>query len=96
MKCFGLPKYSQVIEPYYFGDPWKKRTCLWVKGVPPLFATMIVEPQGLWVGATSARRDPTINQRYELHSNRDPKRRAKTFPGVARAMAEQWAGASEG
>lgn len=90
MKCFGLPKYSQMIEPYMFGDPWRKRTCLWLKGLPTLRPTNIVEPRGLWVGSTSGRRDPTVYQRYELHSNRDPKRRSKTFPGIAQAMAEQW------
>lgn len=92
MSVFGLPRYSQIIEPYMFGDPWRKRTCLWLKNLPPLVAMMEapVEPMGLWVGSTSARRDPTIKQRYELHSNRDPKRRSKTFPGIARAMAIQW------
>ena len=94
MGVFNLPMYSQIIEPYMFGDPWRKRTCLWLKGLPPLVAMMEapVEPEGLWVGATSARRDPTVKQRYRLHSNRDQKRRSKTFPGIARAMAEQWAG----
>lgn len=92
MKCFGLPAYSQIIEPYQFGDPWRKRTCLWIRGLPALKPTNVVEPKGLWVGSTSARRDPTIYDRFELHSNRDPKRRSKTFPGIARAMAEQWGG----
>lgn len=92
MKCWGLPHYTQIIEPYQFGDPWRKRTCLWLRGLPPLQPTEVVEPQGLWVGSTSARRDPTIQKRYKLHSNRDQKRRAKTFPGIAKAMAEQWAG----
>ena len=92
LKCFNLPKYDQIIEPYMFGDPWKKRTCLWLKGLPDLRPTNIVKPKGLWVGSTSANRDPSIYTRYALHSNRDPKRRAKTFPGIARAMAEQWAG----
>ena len=93
MKCFNLPPYSQIIEPYMFGDPWRKRTCLWLKGLPPLIPMVApVEPLGLWVGSTSARRDPTIHQRYILHSNRDQKRRSKTFPGIARAMAIQWAG----
>lgn len=98
MKCFNLPPYSQIIEPYMFGDPWRKRTCLWLKGLPPLVAMMEapVEPQGLWVGSTSARRDPTIHQRYILHSNRDQKRRSKTFSGIARAMAIQWAGENKG
>lgn len=93
MRVFGLPRYSQIIEPYMFGDPWRKKTCLWLKGLPPLIPTIAPEiPRGLWVGSTSARRDPTIRERYELHSNRDAKRRSKTFPGIARAMAEQWAG----
>lgn len=95
LRIFGLPHYSQTTEPYYHGDPWKKKTCLWLKGVAPLVPTDIVTPNGLWVGSTSANRDPDIYTRYVLHSNRDPKRRAKTFPGIARAMAEQWAGANE-
>lgn len=91
MSIFKLPRYSQIIEPYMFGDPWRKRTCLWLKGLPPLIPMEApVEPLGLWVGSTSARRDPTIKQRYTLHSNRDQKRRSKTFPGIARAMAMQW------
>ena len=92
LRHFQLPKYSQVIEPYMFGDPWKKRTCLWLYDLPPLHPTNIVEPKGLWVGSTCANRDPEIYTKYELHSNRAPKRRAKTFPGIARAMAEQWGG----
>ena len=96
MAVFDLPPYSQIIEPYMFGDPWRKRTCLWLKGLPPLIQMEApVEPLGLWVCSTSARRDPTIKQRYILHSNRDPKRRSKTFPGIAKAMAEQWAGPAE-
>lgn len=92
MKIWGLPRYTQVIEPYYFGDPWRKRTCLWLKNVPPLLPTEVVEPQGLWVGSTSGRRDKTVYSRYKLRSKRSQKERSKTFPGIARAMAEQWAG----
>jgi len=97
MSVFGLPKYSQIIEPYMFGDPWRKRTCLWLKGLPPLVAMTVapVEPRGLWVGSTSARWDPSIKQRYSLPSNRDQRRRSRTFPGIARAMAEQWAGPAD-
>lgn len=91
-KIHELPPYTQIIEPYMFGDPWKKRTCLWLRGLPRLMATDIVTPEGLWVGATSSRRDAKIYSRYQVASNRDPKIRAKTFPGIARAMAEQWAG----
>lgn len=95
MKCFGLPPYTQKIEPFMFGDPWRKRTCLWLINLPELRPTNIVEPKGLWVGATCANRDPHIYTRYELTSIRDSKRRAKTFPGIAKAMAMQWAGNME-
>lgn len=95
MKCFGLTKYNQIIEPFMFGDPWRKRTCLWLKNLPLLVPADIVEPQGLWVGSTCANRDPSVYTRYALNSIRDSKRRAKTFPGIAKAMAEQWAGQAD-
>ena len=92
LKCWGLPKPSQVIEPYMFGDPWKKRTCLWLLGLPQLEPTETVEPLGLWTGSTSGRRGKAVYSRYAISGNRNPKIRAKTFPGIAKAMAEQWAG----
>lgn len=90
-KIHQLPPYSQIIEPYMFGDPWKNAHACGF-GVCPLMATELVEPQGLWVGATSSRRDAHVHSRYALKSNRDSKTRSKTFHGIARAMAEQWAG----
>ena len=94
LRCFGLPPATQFVEPYMFGEPWRKKTGLWIKGLPQLKQTQLVEPQGLWVGTTSGFRERDPGYPYKLHGNRDPKRRAKTFPGVARAMAEQWAGVS--
>ena len=84
MKCFGLPRYSQIIHPYMFGHPWYKRTCLWVKGVPLLKPTNEVEPQGYWVQRSGKRAKGSFG------GHRDPKLRSKTFPGIAKAMAEQW------
>lgn len=84
-RYWRMPPYSQIIEPYMFGDPWRKRTCLWLRGLPPLMATDIVVPEGLWVGSTSCRKT-----QYKLSGVRSGKERSKTFPGVARAMAEQW------
>lgn len=95
MKVWGLPDYDQIIEPFQFGDPWRKRTCLWLKNTPPLQPTEVVKPLGLWVGSTSGMRDATVYSRYALKSKRDPRLRSKTFPGIARAMAEQWAGKCE-
>ena len=73
-----------------FGDAWKKRTCIWLRNLPPLVATDVVEPLGLWVGVTSGRRDEHIYSRYALTSIRDSKKRSKTFPGIGKAMATQW------
>lgn len=91
---FDLPPYSQIIQPNMFGDPWLKRTCLWLRGVPPLAPTNIVEAKGLWVGSSCKRRDALRKtpRKYELLSNRNSKTRAKTFPGIAAAMAMQWGG----
>lgn len=86
LKIYGLPKYDQIIEPYYFGDPWKKKTCLWLKGLPPLVKTNEVHPIGYWVGAHGKDKAP-----YGMIKGfRDQKTRSKTFPGIAKAMAEQW------
>lgn len=85
LSCFGLPPYSQIIEPWMFGEPWRKRTCLWLRGLDTLRPTQTITPLGLWVGSSSKR-----DSAYELKSNRKAKIRSKTFPGVARAMAEQW------
>lgn len=92
LRCFGLPPATQYVEPFMFGDPWRKKTGLWLRGLPQLKATDTVEPSGLWVGSTSGKREHADGYRYELHTNRDQKRRAKTFPGIAKAMAKQWAG----
>ena len=86
MKCFGLPAYNQIVQPYLFGEPWYKRTCFWLKGLEELRPTTRVEPQGYWVQRSGKRTKGCYG------GHRDPKKRSKTFPGIAKAMAEQWAG----
>lgn len=86
MNCFGLPKYSQIVHPFMFGDPWYKRTCLWLKGLSPLEKTIEVKPEGYWVQRSGVR------AKGSKGGHRSQKLRSKTFPGIARAMAEQWAG----
>ena len=73
---------DQVIQPYMFGEPWRKRTCLWLKGLPRLKPTNIVEPRGHWVETKTI---PGLEK-----GHRGSKIRARTFDGVAAAMAEQW------
>lgn len=91
LKIFGLPQYSQIIQPFMFGDPWMKTTCLWLKGVPPLMSTDIVVPTGKWVNSTDHRK-VKVNDEWQTSGKKSQKERSKTFPGIARAMAEQWGG----
>ena len=82
-KIFEMPKESQTVQPYWFGDPWSKKTRLWLRGLPLLKPTNMVEPQsechsaGTWFMRGGKERQ---------------KNRAKTPHGLAVAMAEQWAG----
>lgn len=78
-KVFCLPAYTQIIQPYEYGHPYTKRTCLWLKGLPPLFPTDIVVPEKSWVMEGPYR-----------HNRDRAKNRSKTFTGVGQAMAEQW------
>ena len=80
-RVYELPKYTQVIQPWMFGHPVQKRTCLWLKGLEPLKPTEIVEERqsskvpGNWFNKGGKERQ---------------KNRAKTFTGIAAAMASQW------
>ena len=78
---YGLPPYTQIIQPYYFGDPYQKKTCLWLKGLPPL---SYIKPEhkpestkipGNWFNKGGKERQ---------------KNRSRTFQGIADAMADQW------
>jgi hypothetical protein len=77
-----------IIQPYEFGDNVKKTTCLWLKGLPPLFPTQIVTPEitTLKTGAKFSTWDYKISMNHKERA----KLRSKTFPGIAQAMAKQW------
>lgn len=77
MKSAALPPFSQVIQPYDFGDSWSKQTCLWLKGLPYLF------PSFAELNRRSAA--PSWVAKYSSSV-----KRSKTFNGIARAMAQQW------
>ena len=81
-------KPDQIIHPYYFGDPYLKRTCLWIKGVNPLqYKNVLNKPEPMYVCKSGKR----LNWCEGLTgSNNGAKNRSKTFPGIAQAMAEQW------
>lgn len=91
---YRLPPYTQIIQPYEHGHPYSKKTCLWLKGLPCLKPTNAVVPEMSWVsgGSKDAKGNPRANKGTVY---RDSKTRSKTFPGIAKAMAEQWMGESE-
>ena len=83
-------KPDQIIQPYMFGDPAEKKTCLWLKGLKPLAPTNEVEPPER-VRFDSGKTMPKwYAELWHLPPAERAKARSKTFPGIARAMAEQW------
>lgn len=89
-KIFDLPPKSQVIQPYEFGEPYTKKTYLWLKGLPNLKPTDIVEPLGSWVcGNAEIWKKQAANGKV-YGKEKDAKHRSKSFWGICRAMADQW------
>lgn len=82
-RIYNMPPFTQDIQPWQFGIPVQKKTRLWLHGLPPLIPTEIVTPScgchesGTW---------------FMVGGTERQKNRSKTFPGIARAMADQWAG----
>lgn len=90
-------KPDQIIEPYWFGHPVGKKTCLWLKNLPKLEPTDIVEPERIHskgrTGGYSGASWYVTDENGKILPWGDPrtaKARSKTFPGIAKAMAEQW------
>ena len=83
-------KPSQIIHPYMFGDPARKATCLWLKGLPKLTPTNIVEPDIIHYQNGNGTDNPWHMETMKLPAKERAKARSKTFPGIAKAMAEQW------
>lgn len=88
---YKMPKPTQTIQPWQFGHPYTKRTNLWLKGLPSLVPTDIVTPIATWCPSGSYSEKHEDKHRGMFTTDR-AKNRAKTFPGIAKAMAEQWAG----
>jgi hypothetical protein len=87
LKVFNLPKHTQEIQPYQFGHPYTKLTRLWLKGLPELRPTNEVKPLAKWVSCGYAKNRDLQNKAVcKQYDNK----RAKTFDGIAQAMAEQW------
>jgi hypothetical protein len=93
-------KPNQVIHPYYFGDPYSKSTCLWLKNLPKLvhikYNDLFSQPTHTEKGEFKEWVDKKTNKikrqaLWDYKAFADGKTRSKTFPGIADAMANQWA-----
>lgn len=80
-KVFGLPQYTQVIQPYEHGHPFSKKTCLWLKNLPKIKPTdFVLERQSTKIAGNWFNKGGKERQ----------KNRSKFWQGIADAMADQW------
>lgn len=93
--CFRKP--TQIIQPYEYGHPVRKTTCLWLKKLPPLKPTKIVEPEIIHsngrTGGYSGNSWHCKDENGKILAWNNPltaKIRSKTYPGIAKVMATQW------
>lgn len=91
-------KPDQIIQPYQFGHSVRKSTCLWLKGLPKLIPTCIVDQgdideHGFTVGGPLQMVRGFNGKILRFNDPLTAKARSKTFPGIAAAFADQWGGA---
>ena len=86
-------KPNQIIQPWFFGDPFSKSTCLWLKGLPILkqeYFEKPIEEYMEWIDKKTGKNKRQASWMVGLPANERAKLRSKTFPGIAKAMATQW------
>lgn len=87
---YGLPPRSQIVQPYEYGHPYSKKTCLWLRNLPPLVPTKYIAEHVPFMpsGSYSKSHDP----KYKgcCRKGGSSRARSKTFTGIAEAMAKQW------
>lgn len=81
--------YSQIIQPFEYGEPARKTTCLWLFGLPKLKPTEIVNPDLVYYQCRNGK-TVSFSKDYGSGGGDNGKRRSKTYKGIAKAMAEQW------
>lgn len=87
LKVVGLPECTQTIQPYQFGEPFSKKTLLWLKGFPILKPTNILTEFSPYLPSNTGGKKRGQSFMYKGISQKES---SKTFPGIAKAMAEQW------
>ena len=89
-RVFEMPPYTQIIQPYEYGEPWSKKTCLWLKGLPKLKPTNILTEHNPYVSCKTSVFKGRKDKAGFSRAGGAAKIRSKTFWGIASAMAEQW------
>lgn len=87
---YNLPPHTQAVQPYEHGEPWSKKTLLWLKNLNPLLPTNIVAEHKPYCTSGSYSRNHDQKYRGASRKGGSSKSRSKTFWGIARAMADQW------
>lgn len=83
----NIRKPDQIVQPWMFGDPFTKTTCLWLKNLPKLYPTNVVDKGERHITKSGK----SLPKWYNLPPSEDrAKIRSTTFPGFAKAMADQW------
>lgn len=88
--AYGKP--SQIIEPYMFGDPYEKKTALWLKNLPLLKPTNVVKPQERVYFQSGKSHPAWYAESWHMPKGERERYRSVTFNGIANAMASQWGG----
>ena len=89
-KVFELPPYTQTIQPYEYGEPYSKKTCLWLKGLPKLKPTNVLTEYKPYVSCGTSHNKGNKDKAGVSRSGGAAKVRSKTFIGIANAIAEQF------
>lgn len=93
LKVFEMPECTQEIQPYQFGHPYSKKTRLWLKGLPPLKPTNILDKFTPFLPSNTG--GFARGEGGSRGTSRNAKQSSKTFEGIAKAMAQQWGGKNE-
>lgn len=88
LKIVGLPAHSQVIQPYEYGHAYSKRTLLWLSGLPDLKPAEVISEHSPYLPSNTGGKKR--GQSFSRGVAKNAKEASKTFPGIAKAMAEQW------
>jgi hypothetical protein len=85
-------KPDQIIQPYQFGDPFQKTTCLWLKNLPKLVPTNIVDKGEMITFKNGIKQSKWYYDSLKYSKEERTKIRNRTFPGIALCMAATWGG----